>query len=81
MNIEMEEVVSVIPSHPKMYSLHTTRSWEFAGLKFPTNHRMDKKRKDRDLLLKAKYGKDVIIGLFDTGNVMLSFLCIYIYSL
>ncbi|KAK3006407.1 hypothetical protein RJ639_015548 [Escallonia herrerae] len=57
----MDEVVSVIRSHSTMYSLHTTRSWEFAGIE--ENH-----AKKGDLLLKAKYGKDVIIGLLDSGD-------------
>ncbi|KAK3003995.1 hypothetical protein RJ639_018423 [Escallonia herrerae] len=57
----MDEVVSVIQSHSTMYSLHTTRSWEFAGLE--ENHA----KKKGDLLLKAKYGKDVMIGLLDSG--------------
>ncbi|CAA0832396.1 subtilase family protein, partial [Striga hermonthica] len=59
---EREEVVSVLRSYPRKYSLHTTRSWEFAGLRGATNL----KKKD-SLLLKSRYGKNVIIGMLDTG--------------
>ncbi|CAK9136634.1 unnamed protein product [Ilex paraguariensis] len=60
---EMDEVVSVSRSNPKKYSLHTTRSWEFVGLEEDTQNNL---KKD-DLLLKAKYGKDVVIGILDSG--------------
>ncbi|KAL3522596.1 hypothetical protein ACH5RR_015430 [Cinchona calisaya] len=58
-----DEVVSIYKSHPRKYSLHTTRSWEFAGVE------EDKlKEDDKDnILVKAKYGRDVIAGLVDTG--------------
>ncbi|GER24548.1 subtilase family protein [Striga asiatica] len=59
---EREEVVSVFRSYPRKYSLHTTRSWEFAGLQGEENL----KKKD-SLLLKSKYGKNVIIGMMDSG--------------
>ncbi|KAL2484243.1 subtilase family protein [Forsythia ovata] len=59
----MEEVVSVFRSHPKKYSLHTTRSWEFVGLEERTKPYFMKK----DLLLKSKYGNDVIVGMLDNG--------------
>ncbi|CAK9183509.1 unnamed protein product, partial [Ilex paraguariensis] len=59
----MDEVVSVSRSNPKKYSLHTTRSWEFVGLEEDTQNNL---KKD-DLLLKAKYGKDVVIGILDSG--------------
>ncbi|GJX22099.1 subtilisin-like protease SBT5.6, partial [Tanacetum coccineum] len=61
---DMEEVVMVIASHEREYSLHTTRSWEFAGLDEelkPT--KMDKE----DLLYRSQYGKDVIVGVMDSG--------------
>ncbi|KAK4589169.1 hypothetical protein RGQ29_019958 [Quercus rubra] len=60
---ELEEVVSVYQSNPKKYSLHTTRSWEFLGLdtkpKYPWS--------GGDLLSKAKYGEEVIVGVLDSG--------------
>ncbi|KAL7129786.1 hypothetical protein ABFS83_13G091300 [Erythranthe nasuta] len=59
---DMEEVVSVFRSHPRKYSLHTTRSWEFAGLQYEAA-----KMNKEDLLLKSRYGKDVIIGILDNG--------------
>ncbi|XVF40241.1 hypothetical protein PTKIN_Ptkin01aG0096300 [Pterospermum kingtungense] len=67
---EMEEVVSVIPSHPGKYSVQTTRSWEFVGLDESEGKSSWNKLKmggDEDLLSKAKYGKDVIIGVMDSG--------------
>ncbi|KAM7505886.1 hypothetical protein LguiB_004790 [Lonicera macranthoides] len=67
---EMDEVLSVIESHPTKYSLQTTRSWQFAGLEeYPPkelNHH--KKKKGGDLLLKAKYGKNIIVGLIDNES-------------
>ncbi|KAL8192137.1 hypothetical protein R6Q57_027999 [Mikania cordata] len=61
---DMEEVVMVIPSHEREYSLHTTRSWEFAGL----DEELKPKQLDReDLLFKSQYGKDVIVGMMDSG--------------
>ncbi|GAB4827110.1 hypothetical protein Ancab_033997 [Ancistrocladus abbreviatus] len=63
---EMEEVVSVFPSHARKYVRHTTRSWEFVGLEEGERLRwLD--GKDENLLAKAKYGKDVIVGHFDSG--------------
>nr|XP_023885030.1 subtilisin-like protease SBT5.5 isoform X2 [Quercus suber] len=60
---ELEEVVSVYQSNPRKYSLHTTRSWEFLGLdtkpKYPWS--------GGDLLSKAKYGEEVIVGVLDSG--------------
>jgi len=67
----MEEVVSVLPSLPKMHRPHTTRSWQFVGLDLEDDqikshplHMQD----SEDLLTTANYGQDVIIGLLDTGN-------------
>ncbi|KAI3680863.1 hypothetical protein L6452_35640 [Arctium lappa] len=60
----MKEVVMVIPSHEREYSLHTTRSWEFVGLDEEVKPKdLDKE----DLLLKSQYGKDVIVGMMDSG--------------
>ncbi|PWA90626.1 subtilase family protein [Artemisia annua] len=60
----MEEVVMVTPSHEREYSLHTTRSWEFAGL----NEELKPTKIDRqDLLYRSQYGKDVIVGVMDSG--------------
>ncbi|KAL6567334.1 hypothetical protein OROGR_001002 [Orobanche gracilis] len=62
---EMEEVVSVFPSHPGKYSLHTTRSWEFAGLH--ESRELNSLDDKEDMLLKSKYGKNVIVGMLDNG--------------
>ncbi|KAI6703540.1 hypothetical protein NL676_012676 [Syzygium grande] len=63
---ELDEVVSVIQSDPKKYSMHTTRSWEFLGLeggKGPWNPT----KMRGGLLEKAKYGRGVIVGVMDSG--------------
>ncbi|XP_004232973.1 subtilisin-like protease SBT5.6 [Solanum lycopersicum] len=61
---ELEEVVSVYKSEPRKYSLHTTRSWEFSGVE--ESVAPNYLNKD-DLLLKARYGKNIIIGVLDSG--------------
>ncbi|KAI7746070.1 hypothetical protein M8C21_003746, partial [Ambrosia artemisiifolia] len=62
---DMEEVVMVIPSHERQYSLHTTRSWEFSGL----DEELKPNQLNReDLLFKSQYGKDVIVGMMDSGT-------------
>ncbi|WOG85034.1 hypothetical protein DCAR_0104220 [Daucus carota subsp. sativus] len=63
---EKEEVVLVIESQPDKYSLQTTRSWEFSGVE-ETKAWSFVKNKGDNLLLKSKYGKDVIIGILDSG--------------
>ena len=72
---ELEEVVSVYQSNPKKYSLHTTRSWEFLGLdtkpKYPWS--------GGDLLSKAKYGEEVIVGVLDSGTYQFQFKLEFIY--
>ncbi|GMP74073.1 hypothetical protein CsSME_00031600 [Camellia sinensis var. sinensis] len=61
---ELEEVVSVFRSKPGKYSLQTTRSWEFVGLE---EGEKSKKLKKDDFWFKARYGKEVIVGLLDSG--------------
>ncbi|GMN43427.1 hypothetical protein TIFTF001_012635 [Ficus carica] len=63
---ELNEVVWVAQSHPNKYSMHTTRSWEFSGLE-EGGRGFFKTGGDSSLLLKAGYGKDVIVGLLDSG--------------
>lgn len=75
---ERGDVVSVMRSDPDKYSMHTTRSWEFSGLeedegRFRRRTRggsRDKllKTPRSDFLQKAGYGKDVIVGVLDSGN-------------
>ncbi|KAL2484238.1 subtilase family protein [Forsythia ovata] len=61
----MDGVISVFHSHPTNTGLHTTRSWDFINLlegigdSTPSN--------GEELLRKASYGKDVIVGVLDTG--------------
>ncbi|TVU25008.1 hypothetical protein EJB05_27482 [Eragrostis curvula] len=49
-------VASVMPN--KHLKVHTTRSWDFLGVNY---------YRPSGLLSKAKYGKDVIVGVVDTG--------------
>lgn len=56
--LELDEVVSVIES--KKYMMHTTRSWEFSGVE-------EDKPTINDLVSRANYGKDVVIGMLDSG--------------
>ncbi|XP_022868992.1 subtilisin-like protease SBT5.6, partial [Olea europaea var. sylvestris] len=60
---EIEEVVSVLRSHPTKYSLQTTRSWEFAGLQEGSKGFQLKE----NLLMKSSYGKNIIVGMLDSG--------------
>ena len=75
-SIGMEEVISVFPSHPGKYSVQTTRSWEFVGLnKIEGQSSWNKfKMGGDDLLSKAKHGKHVIIGVMDSGKVIIKLL-------
>lgn len=63
----MDGVISVFHSHPTISRLHTTRSWDFInlleGLGDPNPPNAE------DLLRRANYGKDVIVGVLDSGNV------------
>ncbi|GFZ07151.1 subtilase family protein [Actinidia rufa] len=61
---ELDEVVSVFQSNQGKYSLQTTRSWEFVGLE--EKEQLVHTKTD-DLLVKAKYGKEVIVGILDSG--------------
>lgn len=42
------------------HKTHTTRSWDFLGVDYYQSS-------SSDLLRKAKYGEDVIVGVVDTG--------------
>lgn len=79
---ELEEVVSVYPSHPEKYSLQTTRSWEFVGLDEVEKPNWNHFRMRQDLLSKARYGQDVIVGLVDSGKtkIKLSLHSIFCFS-
>ena len=64
-------MVSITRSDPNMYSMHTTRSWEFSGLEEldePLGRGNNLFKTSGDLLPKAGYGKDVIVGVLDSGN-------------
>ncbi|CAK7350327.1 unnamed protein product [Dovyalis caffra] len=66
---ELKEVVSVFKSNPIKYSVQTTRSWRFVGLEEEEGHHINHGFDDgRDLLKKAGYGKQVIVGLIDSGK-------------
>ena len=67
---ELEEVASVYKSEPGKYSAHTTRSWQFVGLEETHKKKMSgdvDDDDDDDMLVKASYGKDVIVGVLDSG--------------
>ncbi|RZS03635.1 hypothetical protein BHM03_00033846 [Ensete ventricosum] len=56
---ELPEVISVRPS--RTFPLHTTRSWDYLGLRYS-------QQQPTGLLEKAKEGDGIIIGVVDTGN-------------
>ncbi|KAL2931088.1 Subtilisin-like protease SBT5.6 [Bienertia sinuspersici] len=65
---DMEEVVSVFRSHPMKHKMHTTRSWEFVGLEEGIKPQFDLKTENSEsLLTRAKYGRNVIVGVLDSG--------------
>ncbi|GJN09030.1 hypothetical protein PR202_ga26997 [Eleusine coracana subsp. coracana] len=55
---ETEEVISVFRS--RMLQLHTTRSWDFMGLRLYT-------QMEKSSQMHLKFGDDVIVGVLDTG--------------
>ena len=63
---EMEGVVSVFRSLPRKHRLHTTRSWDFISL---LEGGGEAKNPYEELLHKANYGKDVIVGVLDSGTL------------
>lgn len=63
-------------SEPRKYSLHTTRSWEFSGVE--ESVAPNYLNKD-DLLLKARYGKNIIIGVLDSGTFYFILFIYYTY--
>ncbi|PSS02971.1 Subtilisin-like protease [Actinidia chinensis var. chinensis] len=67
---EREEVVSVFKSRPRRYSVQTTRSWDFVNLlerEGDLNHTIA----EEELLKKANYGKEVIVGVLDSARYYL----------
>ncbi|KAK7412523.1 hypothetical protein VNO78_03987 [Psophocarpus tetragonolobus] len=67
---EMEGVVFVDKNQPRIYSSHTTRSWKFVGLDGslnPWEEESYQTKEDDDLLARAQYGKDIIVGMIDSG--------------
>lgn len=70
---EMEGVVSVQKSNQGIYSLHTTRSWQFVGLNDGPLYPLEEEsnQRDRDLLIRAKYGENIIVGMIDNGKCSL----------
>lgn len=55
-------MVSVFKS--KIFELHTTRSWDFMGLTLDDGGATP---------LQLAFGKDVIVGIFDSGSTDLFF--------
>lgn len=67
---ELEEVVSVYETKPGKYSKQTTRSWEFVGLEEGDQKQFSKHHTvgQRELPLRAGFGKNVIVGVLDSGK-------------
>ncbi|KAL0305562.1 UNVERIFIED_CONTAM: Subtilisin-like protease SBT5.6 [Sesamum radiatum] len=64
---EMEGVISVFHSHPTKSRLHTTRSWDFISL-LEANWDATRPPINQDQFLRrAGYGKNVIVGVLDSG--------------
>ncbi|KAH0699523.1 hypothetical protein KY284_013738 [Solanum tuberosum] len=59
----MEGVVSVFHSDPYEIRPHTTRSWDFVSLLEGTSLLNSRE----ELLQNASYGKDIIVGVMDSG--------------
>lgn len=70
----MDWVISVFRSHPRNNRLHTTRSWDFINL-LEANWDPTKVNGE-EFLSTAGYGKDVIVGVLDSGKIrQYSFTC------
>ena len=65
---ELPGVVRVMPN--RLYRLQTTRSWDSLGLS---------SQSQSNLLNNSNNGDGIIIGIFDTGLVIPSFLSLYIH--
>ncbi|XP_073128273.1 subtilisin-like protease SBT5.6 [Henckelia pumila] len=62
---DMDGVISVFRSHPRNNRLHTTRSWDFINL---LEADWDPTQVNGEgFLTSAGYGKDVIVGVLDSG--------------
>ncbi|MCD7466779.1 hypothetical protein HAX54_003796 [Datura stramonium] len=59
----MEGVISVFHSDPHEIKPHTTRSWDFVNLLEGTSLI----KSGEELLQNASYGKDIIVGVMDSG--------------
>ncbi|OWM90910.1 hypothetical protein CDL15_Pgr027397 [Punica granatum] len=65
---KLDEVTSVIRSNPRKYSLQTTRSWDFLGLEEgDADWHLKHHQLGDGLLQRAKYGREVIVGILDSG--------------
>ncbi|XP_059637447.1 subtilisin-like protease SBT5.6 [Cornus florida] len=64
---EKEEVISVFRSRPRRYSLQTTRSWDFVNSLEAAGDSLNNANNFGELQHKANYGKDVIVGVLDSG--------------
>ena len=58
--VESHGVIHVMPNN--FYKLQTTRSWDYLGLS---------PRSPSNLLHKTNMGEDVILGIFDTGFILI----------
>lgn len=63
----MDEVVSAFPSKAKKWSVQTTRTWDFVGLRDEGGEGKHKHKRET-VFDEAKYGQDIIVGLLDSGT-------------
>lgn len=63
----MDGVVSVFKSHPMKYRIQTTRSWDFTNLLKSGYSGNNGGIGDEEIMQKANNGKDIIVGVLDTG--------------
>lgn len=65
----MDGVISVFHSHPTRSGPHTTRSWDFIRSLEAIGDRAQADGDDgEEVLRRASYGKNVVVGVLDTGN-------------
>lgn len=62
----MEEVISIFES--QVLKLHTTRSWDFMGLILDNTGEVTP--------VQLAYGDDIVVGIFDTGIILILCICI-----
>ncbi|CAI9787977.1 unnamed protein product [Fraxinus pennsylvanica] len=62
----MDGVISAFHTEPTKLRLHTTRSWDFINLLEGIGNSSSSNAEE--LLHNANYGKDIVVGVLDTGG-------------